>query len=99
MAKFYDLDILMDYASKRQSRGIKRWCPNQIFFNNCRISAMLGDDLARDIIDDVPVSEEYLGQNVEDNINQCDNVMRTIWDYKTNEKVTVQLPLSRADDT
>ena len=98
MAKFYDLDILMDYAAKRQNRGIKRWCPNQYFFNDCRISAMIGDDLARDIIEDIPVSDEYLGEDLEENIDQCNNVMRTVWTYKTNEKVTVQL-LSRADDT
>ena len=59
---------------------------------------MIGDDLARDIIEDIPVSDEYLGQDLEENIDQCDNVMRTVWTYKTNEKVTVQL-LSRADDT
>ena len=32
IAKAYSLEVLIDYASNRQQRGIKRWCPNQIFF-------------------------------------------------------------------
>ena len=35
---------------------------------------MIGDDLARDIIEDVPVSDEYLGQDLEENIDQSPKV-------------------------
>ena len=45
MAKFSKLKDLMQYSKLRQDKGLIRWCPNQIFFEGCRISAMEGDDL------------------------------------------------------
>lgn len=86
MAKFYDLEILMDYAKKRQERGILRWCPVQYYFNGCRISAMVGDDLSKDVTEDIPVRKEFENDELEQNISICQNVMRTVWSYKTNEK-------------
>ena len=32
MAKMASLDVLIDYAKKRQERGMRRWCPNQYMF-------------------------------------------------------------------
>jgi len=86
IAKAYSLEVLIDYASNRQQRGIKRWCPNQIFFKGCRISAMVGDDLHQDIIEDCKVSKEFEDQDHEEYLKTCENYMRTVWTYKINEK-------------
>ena len=32
MGKMASLDVLLDYAKKRQERGIHRWCPVQYMF-------------------------------------------------------------------
>ena len=52
----------------------------------CRISAMVGDDLHKEITDDVRVSKEYEHQDQEENIKTCTNYMRSVWSYKINEK-------------
>ena len=84
IAKFNDLNSLIEYASRRQNRGVKQWCPNQFNFKDCRVSAMTGDDLARNRNDGVDVSDEYSDQSLEENIEQCQNFIRTVWTYKIN---------------
>ena len=85
MAKFFTHATLIDYAKTRQDFGLKRWCPNQIYFKGCRISAMEGDDLHVDKIEG-PVDDKYAGESEEANAHAMNNLSRTVWNYELNEK-------------
>jgi len=86
MGKMASLDVLLDYAKKRQERGIHRWCPVQYMFKDCRMSAMIGDDLHNDIVDDVKVNQTYQDQSSEEMANGTKSLMRSLWSYTVNEK-------------
>lgn len=85
MAKFSKLDDLMKYSKSRQEKGLIRWCPNQIFFEGCRVSAMEGDDLHIEKIEG-PVDDSFSNQSESDQAKNCKNLSRTIWTYETDEK-------------
>jgi len=86
MAKMSSIDVLLDYSSKRQDRGLHRWCPVQYMLDDCRLSAMVGDDLHEVVTDEIKVNDTYAELSSEQMAKRSTSLMRSLWSYQVNEK-------------
>ena len=82
MAKMNSIDVLLDYSAKRQDRGLHRWCPVQYMLDDCRMSAMVGDDLHEVVIDEIKVDQTYADQTSEQMAKRATSLMRSLWSYQ-----------------